>query len=71
MVHPLFLPADNTSYFALDNVAYHGHNISIGYDYSGVKNFPDQCRGLCVWVDGKLKARAPTLTPLNVSLAPG
>jgi hypothetical protein len=66
-------------WFALDNVAYHGHNLSIAYDGGGGGGgsrkkfpYPDQCSGhgamLCVWVDGVLKGRAPGLMPLNISL---
>lgn len=74
-VFPLFVPRQSasSSFFALDNVAYHGHNISIAYDGSTgsrSRNFPDQCRGnmLCVWVDGQIRARSPGLDPVNVSL---
>ena len=58
------------SWFALDNVAYHGHNVSIAWDADGGRHFRDNCVGLCVWVDGVLKARAPGLRPpLRVPLA--
>jgi hypothetical protein len=78
-VVPLFVstrsPPAGPSFFALDNVAYHGHNVSIAYDASTgsrSRNFPDQCHGnmLCVWVDGQIRARSPGLAPVNVSLTP-
>ena len=67
VVDPQADPA-SVSYFALDNVAYHGHNLSIAYDHAGARYASKGCTGLCVWVDGKLAAQSPTLAALNVSL---
>ena len=61
----------------LDNVHYHGHNLSIAYDQAGTRYAKYGCGGqatteasarLCVWVDGKLSFTAPTLTRLNCTL---
>ncbi len=49
-VNPL-LPACKWSYFCLDNVLYHGHNITIVWDRDGVRYH--QGKGLRVLVDGK------------------
>ena len=35
--------ASGVSFFALDNIALHGHNVSIGYDATGARRFPAQC----------------------------
>ena len=65
-VNPL---ADSTiKYFALDNVAYHGHNLTIAYDSTGLRYSARGCSGLCVWVDGNIAAQSPTLSRLNISL---
>jgi hypothetical protein len=56
-------------YFALDNVAYHGHNLSIAYDSQGQRYAKQGCMGgLCVWIDGRLKYTSPQLARLNCSL---
>lgn len=41
-------------YFYLDNVNYHGHNITVAYDRDGTRY--GLGKGLMVWVDGKRKA---------------
>ena len=68
VVRPL---ADATvSYFALDNLAYHGHNISVLYDPNGARwGAKSGCKGLCVFVDGKVAARADGLERLSVDLS--
>eukprot|EP00041_Stephanoeca_diplocostata_P031138 m.963503 g.963503 ORF g.963503 m.963503 type:complete len:887 (-) comp23896_c0_seq2:3267-5927(-) len=71
LVHPLV--DDSVTWFALDNVAYHGHNISISWDPKGQRHFsPPRAKpcppGLCVYVDGALAAQSAHLTALNVSL---
>lgn len=49
-VHPL---VDSTiDYFMLDNVSYHGHNITIVYDRDGKKY--NRGKGLNVFIDGAL-----------------
>eukprot|EP00966_Prymnesium_polylepis_P228185 5280925-Prymnesium_polylepis.1 len=63
VVHPL---VDGTAVkrFALDNVAYHGHNVTVAWAQTGV------CQGawkqcpldtLCVWIDQKLRSTSPGL----------
>jgi hypothetical protein len=60
--------ADSTiGWFALDNVAYHNHNISIAWDPSGTHT-KASCKGLCVWVDGAKVKQVAALTELNVTL---
>jgi hypothetical protein len=61
------------SYFALDNLAYHNHNLTIAYDPTGSRGYAPKgkgtaCKGLCVWADGVLIASSPTLTRLNCTL---
>jgi len=66
VVEPL---ADSSvAYFALDNVAYHGRNLTIAFDRAGTRYLKHGCTGLCVWIDGQLAATSPTLTRLNVTL---
>jgi hypothetical protein len=62
------LADSSVEWFALDNVPYHNHNISIAWDAKGVKSYPGCSKGMCVWVDGKLVASAPTLMALNITL---
>ena len=57
-VNPL-LPADKWSYFCLDNVLYHGHNLTIVYDRDGDRYHVG--KGLRVFVDGQLKGVCPEL----------
>ncbi len=53
-VNPL-LPAGTWDYFCLDNVAYHGKNLTIVWDKDGTRY---RCgRGLSVFLDGKLVVR--------------
>jgi hypothetical protein len=59
------------SYFALDNVAYHNHNISVAFDAAS-KRYAGKggCKGvLCVWVDGQLKVNAAKMGRVNVTLS--
>ena len=48
VVNPLVDPS--WTYFGLENVAYHGHNLTIIWDKSGTQY--NQGQGLTVWVDG-------------------
>lgn len=66
MVNPL---AVGLKYFALDNVAYQKRNVSIAWDEEGSRDYRGCKKGLCVFVDGELRASSPTLTVMNVSLA--
>jgi hypothetical protein len=60
-VNPL-IPADKWDYFCLDNVLYHGHNLTIIWDKNG--NRYKQGKGLRVLVDGRLAGSAEKLTHL-------
>lgn len=64
-VNPL-IPEGTWQFFCLDNVAYHGHTVTILYDKDGMKYHHGA--GLRVFVDGKLKASSPTLSRLNITL---
>lgn len=76
-INPL-LPADATSdekpirYFALQNLAYHSHNISVFYDSDGTRYGIGL--GLSIFVDGKCVAGpsplARILVPLSSSARP-
>lgn len=60
-VNPL-IPADRWDWFCLDNVAYHGRNLTIFWDKNGDRYHAG--KGLRVLVDGKEVGRAATLTRL-------
>ena len=64
-INPL---ADGLKYFALDNVCYHNHNISVAFDVDGSRHYKGCAKGLCVFVDGELRANSPDLRELNVTL---
>lgn len=66
-VHPL-IPAA-WDYFALDDVAYRGHRISIAWDRHGTRYH--RGKGFMLFVDGKQAARAPRPGRLTILLAPG
>jgi len=57
-VHPL-LPADKWDYFCLDNVRYHGKDITIIWDKTGKRY--NKGKGLQVLADGKPIAQSDTL----------
>lgn len=61
VVNPL-IPEGTWTYFCLDNVRYHGHNITIIYDRDGQRYH--QGTGLTVLVDGVKKAHSDKLTKL-------
>lgn len=65
-VNPL-VPSE-WDYFALDDVAYHGHRVSIVWDRDGRQY--DRGTGLMLFVDGEKMASAPTLQPMQVELPP-
>jgi hypothetical protein len=67
-ISPLADPAA-IQWFALDNVAYHDHNVSVSWDPAGNMTKAG-CKGLCVFVDGHQVAAQPTLVELNVTLPP-
>lgn len=60
-VNPL-IPAGKWDWFCLDNILYHGHNISILWDKDGSRY--QRGKGLRVFVDGKEVGHADTLTKL-------
>ena len=56
-------------YFALDNVCYHNHSVSVAFDEDGSRHYKGCPKGLCVFVDGELRASSPDLRQLNVTLS--
>ena len=64
-VSPL-LPDNKWDFFALDNISYHGHILTILYDKTGTKY--NQGAGLTVLADGKKIANSPTLAPIKGQL---
>ncbi|RDW68796.1 uncharacterized protein DSM5745_08556 [Aspergillus mulundensis] len=61
-VNPL---ADDVAYFRLQDVLYHGHNVSIQWDADGSRY---AAQGLRVEVDGEVVARSDKLTRLSVDI---
>jgi hypothetical protein len=57
-LHPL-LPPDAWEHFTLDNVPYHGRNLTIAWT---------RADGLTILVDGERIARSPTLAPITAPL---
>jgi hypothetical protein len=53
-------------YFALENVAYHGHTVTVIWDRSGQRY--GQGAGLQVFVDGRMTASRGTLGPLTANV---
>lgn len=62
--------ASKVNYFALDDLWYHGVNLSVAYDATGERDYLG-CVGLCVWINGQLKATSSLLSPVQVILANG
>ena len=60
-VNPL-MPEDKWNWFCLDNVLYHGHNISIVWDKDGSRYHAG--KGLRVYVNGKLVGQSDRLQRL-------
>ncbi len=54
------------SYFAIDDVPYAGHLISLSYDRDG--SHYKQGVGMKLWVDGKVVAEKPTIEKLAIAL---
>lgn len=65
VINPL-LPDNTWDYFCLDNVAYHGKNITVLYDKTGQKY--SKGTGFRVFVNGVEKAFAPTLHRVVLSI---
>lgn len=60
-VNPL-LPKGKWDWFCLDNVSYHGHNVSIVWDKNGDRYHVG--KGLFVFVDGKKAGHSASLTKI-------
>ncbi|BCM94414.1 beta-L-arabinobiosidase [Abditibacteriota bacterium] len=60
------LAPDDWNYFALDDVMYHGHNLSIIWDKTGQRY--KKGKGLTLFADGKKLASAPRLGKLTANL---
>ncbi|MEW2122560.1 hypothetical protein AB0891_02385 [Streptomyces sp. NPDC007259] len=54
-------------HFALQNVSYHGRELSVVYDRDG-GHYRLGVRGLCVWVDGHLVASGRPLSGTTVDM---
>lgn len=52
-------------YFALQNVPYHGHSLTVTFDKTGQRY---SAQGLAVYVDNKLAAHSDTITPLTLTI---
>jgi hypothetical protein len=64
-IHPL-LPAGTWTYFALDALPYHGHQLTILWDASGTRYHHG--KGLTLLIDGKQVANRSDLGPLEYEL---
>lgn len=64
-VNPL-LPDGQWNYFCLDNVLYHGHNITIVWDKDGSRYHVG--KGLSLFVDGRMKANRKSIGKLSAEL---
>ena len=60
------LVPDSWNYFALENVPYHGHNVTVLWDRDGSRY--RRGPGLHIYVDGEQITAAPVLRPLTVAL---
>jgi Trehalase len=69
-IDPL-LPETALSYFLLDGLRYHGHDVAIAWDSpdpGSADRFDDRRKGLDVYVDGKRVASAERLSRLRIDL---
>ncbi|HTJ22889.1 MAG TPA: discoidin domain-containing protein [Gemmatimonadaceae bacterium] len=62
------LAPEDWPWFALDDVAYHGHRVSVLWDRDGSRY--GRGRGMTVLVDGRSVATEPTLGRLKVRIPP-
>ena len=63
------LVPSNWSYFAVENLPYHGHLISLLWDRTGSHySTPAHSAGLSVYIDGGLLYKQSTLAPVNITL---
>jgi hypothetical protein len=65
-INPL-LPKNKWTYFCLDNILYHGHNLTIIWDKDGSRYHAG--KGLLVFVDGQLKGKRNDLGKIIISNA--
>jgi hypothetical protein len=63
------LVPDSWRYFTLENVPYHGHNVTVLWDRDGSRY--GQGPGLHLYVDGRQVTAAPALRPLTAELTAG
>jgi hypothetical protein len=61
------LAPDDWSWFALDDVAYHGHRVSVLWDRDGTRYHRGV--GLTILVDSVVKVRSPALGRVKVGIA--
>ena len=57
--------------FAIDNIAYHGHNITVAFAKTGaVKGAWKGCAvdKLCVWIDGEVVSTTHGLAPVTIAV---
>lgn len=71
IIHPLADPS-TIQYFALDNLFYHGHNLSVFWDPKS-EQWPQLkkagCKaGLCIFVDSKVVKTSPMLGRVELTL---
>lgn len=64
-VSPL-LPEGRWTYFCLDNLRYHGHNLTIVWDEDGTRYRAG--KGLTLYIDGRVAARRATIGHLEARL---
>jgi len=68
VVSPL-VDSERMTYFAIDNLKYHGHEVAVAYDPTGSRYPKAGCQGLCIFVDGKKAAsKQGPLGPLRAEL---
>lgn len=65
VVHPL-VSAKQWSYFAIDELPYHGHRLSIAWDSTGQRY--KHGKGMWIAVDGRVVAKRNDLGPLKADL---
>lgn len=62
------LAPEDWPWFALDDLSYHGHNVSVIWDKDGKRY--GRGEGLSLFVNGKKVASSPRLGPLTAKLSP-
>ncbi|MGC7100163.1 MGH1-like glycoside hydrolase domain-containing protein [Amycolatopsis lurida] len=63
------LVSGDWSHFAVENVPYHGRNLSVAWDRDGTRY--GQGAGLTVWIDGKRVHRQADLKPVDLRVPTG